>query len=275
MGNVRAGRTLIGITAAALLLIPLETASAEAQEVACGKTVMDNVSLQEDLVDCPSGKNGLTIGADGITVDLNGHKIIGSSGSATGIDNSDGHSGLKIIGDGSISGFTDGIEIRDSSGVQVSGLTIQGNTGIGLRVSNGQGGRFSNLRVVGNRAGGAVFADGADHNKINAVLFIHNGADGLIVAGDANTVTGNWANANAGDGFVVEAGATSTQLSDNRANGNAGNGFSIESAGTRLKANVAQKNTKRGIDAVGGTSDAGKNQASGNGASPQCTGVTC
>jgi len=154
-------------------------------------------------------------------------------------------------------------------------LTIQGNAGIGLRVSNSRNGRFLNLRVVGNHAGGAAFADGADDNEIRSVSFIRNGADGLVVAGDANMVAGNWATANAGDGFVVEAGATSTQLSENRATGNTGNGFSIESAGTRLKANVAQKNTKRGIDAVGGTSDAGNNQASGNGDSPQCAGVNC
>jgi hypothetical protein len=67
----------------------------------------------------------------------------------------------------------------------------------------------------------------------------------------------------------------STQLSENKAIENAGNGFNIESAGTRLKANVAQKNTRRGIDAVGGTSDAGSNQASDNGDSPQCAGVNC
>lgn len=275
MGHTRTGRNLMGVTAAALLLVPLGAATANAQDVACGETVTDNITLQDDLVNCPHGKNGLTIGADGVTVNFNGHKIIGSSGSATGIDNSDGHNGVKILGDGFISGFTDGLKIRDSRGVQVSGLTIQGNAGIGLRVSNSRNGRFLNLRVVGNHAGGAAFADGADDNEIRSVSFISNGADGLVVAGDANMVAGNWATANAGDGFVVEAGATSTQLSENRATGNTGNGFSIESAGTRLKANVAQKNTKRGIDAVGGTSDAGNNQASGNGDSPQCASVNC
>lgn len=275
MGNARTGWNVLGVTAAVVLLVPLGAATANAQETTCGETVTQDITLQDDLVDCPSGKNGLTIGADGVTVDLNGHKIIGSSGSATGIDNSYGHNGVKIIGDGFISGFTDGLEIRDSRSVQVSGLTIQGNARIGLRVSNSRNGRFSNMRVVSNPAGGAAFADGADNNEIRSVSFIRNGADGLVVSGDANTVAGNWATANAGDGFVVGVGATSTQLSQNRAIGNNGNGFSIESAGTRLKANVAQKNTKRGIDAVKGTADAGDNQASGNGDSLQCAGVNC
>jgi Right handed beta helix region len=275
MEHARARRAVIGVAAGAFLLVPLQEATASAQEVACGKRVTDDITLQDDLVDCPSGVNGLTIGADGVTVNLNGHKIVGSAGSAIGLDNSDGHDGVKIIGDGTISGFTDGLVIRDSNGMRVSGLTIQGNAGVGLRVSNSRKGRFLNLRVVDNHAGGAALADGADDNEIRSVSFKHNGADGLVVTGDANVIAGNWATANAGDGFVVEAGAMSTQLSENKAIENAGNGFNIESAGTRLKANVAQKNTRRGIDAVGGTSDAGSNQASDNGDSPQCAGVNC
>lgn len=200
MGNARTGWNVVGVTAAVVLLVALGAATANAQETTCGETVTQDTTLQDDLVDCPSGKNGLTIGADGVTVDLNGHKIIGKSGSATGIDNSYGHNGVKIIGDGFISGFTDGLEIRDSRSVQVSGLTIQGNARIGLRVSNSRNGRFSNMRVVSNQAGGAAFGDGADNNEIRSVSFIRNGADGLVVSGDANTVAGNWATANAGDG---------------------------------------------------------------------------
>jgi parallel beta-helix repeat protein len=276
MSTIRTGRTWIRVSAAALLLVPVGAASAEAQELACGTTVVDNITLQQDLVGCPPGTNGLTIGADGISVDLNGHKIIGRSGSANGVDNSDGHNGVKIIGDGgSVSGFTNGIEIRGSSGTQVSGLTVQDNAEIGLRVLDSRDGRFSDLTVVGNRGGGAVFAGGADHNEIRATSFTRNGAAGLVIAGDANVVVRNWANNNAGGGFVVKAGGTSIQLTENHAKGNAASGFTIESAGTTLKANVGERNTKLGIDAVEGTSDAGGNRASGNGDDAQCRGVAC
>jgi hypothetical protein len=276
MGTIRTGHKWFSVTVAALLLVPLEAGTAEAQEVVCGTTIVDSITLQQDLVDCPSGVNGLMIGADGITINLNGHKIVGRSGSANGVDNSDGHNGMKIIGEnGSISGFTNGIEMRGSSGAQVSGLTIQDNANVGLQVRDSRNGRFSDLVVGRNDGGGASFADGADHNEIRDTSFSHNGAAGLVIAADGNVVIRNWANKNTGDGFVVEPGATDTQLSENRAKGNAGNGFTIKSANTTVKANVAEKNHKLGIDAVEGSSDAGGNQASASGDAAQCTGVVC
>src|SRR3954451_6113935 len=43
--------------------------------VACGDTITASVKLDHDLTDCPN--NGIVIGADGITLDLNGHTIDG------------------------------------------------------------------------------------------------------------------------------------------------------------------------------------------------------
>src|SRR5580765_5255056 len=51
-------------------------------EVSCGQTLKASVRLAGDLVDCPA--TGLIIGADNITVDLNGHTIDGS-GKSDGI----------------------------------------------------------------------------------------------------------------------------------------------------------------------------------------------
>ena len=43
--------------------------------VHCGQTLTQSVKLANDLTDCPAP--GLAIGADAITVDLNGHTIDG------------------------------------------------------------------------------------------------------------------------------------------------------------------------------------------------------
>lgn len=48
------------------------------QGIACGQTVTENVVLTEDL-DCGRGP-GITVGKDGVTVDLNDHSITGAEG---------------------------------------------------------------------------------------------------------------------------------------------------------------------------------------------------
>jgi hypothetical protein len=45
------------------------------QAVQCGQTLTHSVKLTKDLVNCRG--DGLVIGADGITVDLNGHTVDG------------------------------------------------------------------------------------------------------------------------------------------------------------------------------------------------------
>src|SRR5215210_5001484 len=42
----------------------------------CGDTITADTTLDRDLSDCPS--NGIVIGTDGITLDLNGHTISGN-----------------------------------------------------------------------------------------------------------------------------------------------------------------------------------------------------
>jgi hypothetical protein len=42
--------------------------------VSCGDVITADTTLDSNLVDCPS--NGIVIGADDITLDLNGHRIV-------------------------------------------------------------------------------------------------------------------------------------------------------------------------------------------------------
>ncbi len=46
-----------------------------ASHLACGDTITADTTLDSDLTGCPS--NGIVIGADDITLDLNGHTIAG------------------------------------------------------------------------------------------------------------------------------------------------------------------------------------------------------
>ena len=97
------------LAAGAVIALP---AAASAASLYCGSTIKTSITLTRDL-NCTnqSSGNALTIGAAGVTVNLNGYKIVGpgASSSTEGIVN-DGHNYPTIEG-GTISGFTGGINI--------------------------------------------------------------------------------------------------------------------------------------------------------------------
>ena len=106
------------------------TAAPVATSVSCGQTITSSVRLTNDLTDC-SG-DGLVIGADAITVDLDGHTIDGI-GLGAGVRNT-GFDAVAVIG-GTVTEFDDGILFAGGHGIvdamtltenQVSGVAIRG-----------------------------------------------------------------------------------------------------------------------------------------------------
>ena len=74
--NRPAGRVALAIFALALAGLPAFGAGqASASHVSCGDTITADTTLDSDLLNCPN--NGILIGADGITLNLNRHVIDG------------------------------------------------------------------------------------------------------------------------------------------------------------------------------------------------------
>ena len=73
---------MLAFTAAAFLLVG--GGRAFASHVDCGDTIAADTTLDSDLENCPN--NGVVIGAAGITLDLNGHRIDGDGTPAAGCD---------------------------------------------------------------------------------------------------------------------------------------------------------------------------------------------
>lgn len=116
MNMRRAPRALLALAAISLVLPPDAHAGA-AVRVSCGDTITTDTKLANDLTNCPA--DGIVIGADNITLDLNGHTIDGdglplsfeeacpegeSCNFDLGVDNSGGHDRVTIKG-GSIRDF--------------------------------------------------------------------------------------------------------------------------------------------------------------------------
>jgi hypothetical protein len=112
---VRKATLAIVMVASAGLVTVAIPAFAGGAHVHCGDVVTKSIVLGHDLA-CTG--DGLTIGADGVTIDLNYHSVSGPD-TATGIRTA-GHDGVTVRR-GALNGF--GLEIRESNNVTVSRVT--------------------------------------------------------------------------------------------------------------------------------------------------------
>jgi len=264
-------------TAALLALMPVllaatwSRASSERIALGCGQTVTTSVTLMADLTAC--GNSGLTIGADGIVINLNGHTISGTG--AWGIG--DEAFSSVVIKNGTITGFQRGVNIEGGSAT-IQGLRISGATFDGIFASVSTvitGNVVYDTGAVGIFAGGCCHAGRSTitNNVVNG-----NRGDGIVVGtGETGTmVSGNRALSNADDGMRLRAaGAT---VSGNTANANGANGIVLQSLAvppSKAQANKAYFNTKLGISIDPVDTDLGANRADGNGSQHQCENVVC
>lgn len=128
---------LVSLSLAALTLAAVAP-TAEARIVACGEVITENTVLSNDL-DCATDAYALVIGADNVTLDLNGHTVTARP--------DQGPSTNGLLSDGN-----DGIVIRNGTVVGTGGL------GAGVivfgsdnRISNVTTGGYLSLRVNGSR----------------------------------------------------------------------------------------------------------------------------
>jgi large repetitive protein len=226
------GATVIGVGPAA------------ARTLGCGDVITVDTRLDGDLLDCPD--EGLLIGADDITLDLDGHTIDGDGISPetcpvqgracdVGVDNTAGHSGVTIEG-GSIQEFAAGVIVSGGAdGNQLRRLTISHTTneavGVGDTTNTVIDGNTmtdpgitavvvqesSDTVVSGNVASGstgyAMYLMG-DNNDIERNR-LDSGEHGFAVGGNNNTVRGNVVSSSGG-GIDVVDGATANRVEDNR-----------------------------------------------------------
>jgi parallel beta-helix repeat protein len=250
-----------GIASAIVLAaLALGPADAFARHVDCGDRITRDVRLDSDLVNCPG--NGLTVGADGVTIDLGGH-VVDGTGRGVGVLNGywgDGHRDVTIRG-GSVRGFKVGVR-SGARGTIVAGLRVTRNAsgGIALRSrecrvernfvsNNGYGhgifvGGVSQCRIVANRVSGHLGA-GIEVSRSRAHRIERNRVSGnrqagILLAGTAGVrVERNRVHGNDGPGVWLFDGATANQVLENMLAANL-TGVSVTLEGTE---NLIQGNT--------------------------------
>jgi parallel beta-helix repeat protein len=245
----------------------------------CGDTITADTILDHDLTDCPS--NGIVIGADGITLDLNGHTIAGDGKPVRrcprrqpcdmGIFN-DRHDGVTVR-NGSLHGFAVGVLVGGVRGNRLVGLSSSRNQFFGFVIADssrsvirdssgndnplpdGDGlGVFGSheLRIVDNsfrrNALGIHIEDSTD-NLIGGNVISRNAQLGVFVQADRNQVRGNRCSRNGGrNGVCIIVGPGSRNvIARNRAVRD-GVGIAIEKGrGNTVARNVVMSPRRSGI----------------------------
>jgi parallel beta-helix repeat protein len=122
----------------------INAGSAVASHLRCGDTITSDTKLNADLVNCPN--NGIVIGADNITLNLNGHTIDGNATAVSdcpptvvcdvGVVNSAGYDGVTIEG-GDIRQFGLGVLVEGGTRrSRLHTLLVADNSDVGIIVAN-------------------------------------------------------------------------------------------------------------------------------------------
>src|SRR3954454_6056172 len=115
-----AGVLTIGILAGAG---PAYAGHGSTPKVRCGQVITRDTTLRKDLLDCPG--TALTIGADGVTLDLGGHVVDGTNAPGGEGIAVDGHPHATIV-HGTVRDFRlNGIALRDAPGSAVRDVTVR------------------------------------------------------------------------------------------------------------------------------------------------------
>lgn len=213
--------------------------------VSCGETLFTSVTLSTNL-SC-EGQNGLTLAASGITLNLDGHYIYGSTGAEVHTQGVRALSAKDTVEDGYIVGFERGASAEGATDT-VTGLQADHASFLGIFLE-GADDKATNDTVVGSQTYG-MFVEGSNDTAQSDHLL--NNGDGLFVQSQDGKVLDNIADGNKNDGMVVEATPAAT-----------------------VTGNVADFNGEYGILAESPEIDGGSNKGSGNGTAEQCFGVVC
>ena len=231
-------------------LVALSGAEAAAvQQVNCGDTITTDTTLHKDLVDCPN--NGIIIGADNVTLDLNGHTIDGDGTPAAGCDpNTEfcdvgvvnfGHDGVTVM-HGSMRQFAGGVNFGEVRHNRLLDISASRNRFVGIQLFNSSRSLIRNSSGTGSTApdhGTGLGLFNSRHVRIVGNSFRHTTHHALVtIDSDDNLIKGNRFSGNDDEGILMEGGErneiTRNRLAHNGAGITLGPGSRNEIAKNRV-----------------------------------------
>lgn len=207
----------------------------------CGVTVTQDVRLDGDLT-CIG--DGLTVGADGIRIDLNGHTIQGS-GTGVGIAMT-GHHNVTISG-GQVRGFAVAVRINTVTGVVIRDIEFMANAE-GIDAQAGSIGNTIKDSVFRDHPIRAIMLRGdARENEIKANTFTGNRLGIQVFGGENSQIKDNDFSGSSVAAIRFGVLATGNVIKDNRIEANAaGLEFVVTPTGSSSTGNEMKDNTLTG-----------------------------
>jgi parallel beta-helix repeat protein len=189
----RVSPAIIALAIASCLALGAGPASAD--HVGCGDTITTDTKLHKDLVNCPN--NGIVIGANNITLDLNGHRIDGDGEFVdscpddefcdVGVAN-DAHNGVTIKG-GKLREFEVGVFVFGARDNHVRHLCASANSFAGVILSESPDSRVAKNSANRNgltTEGSGIMLFGSDDVRIERNSVSGNGDNGIFVGFDSD-----------------------------------------------------------------------------------------
>ena len=197
------GVLVLVLTAGSLLLSAPASPSGNGA-AACGKVITKSFTLSHDLLNCPA--DGLVVGANGITINLNG-KLVDGVSAAAGIRN-DGFDRVTIR-NGKVQGFAHGVQL---------------NAGTRRNL-------VAKLTVSGSEVAGVQLFDADSNNRVTRNVLAFQAGDGVAVVGGSsgNVVSDNKIHTNEGNGVYVQA-SSSNRIVRNTISGNSDRNVRLDAA---------------------------------------------
>lgn len=263
---------VVGVMTCGLVGWPL-AGSASASHVGCGAVLTQSTTLDTDVGPCDG--TAIVLGADGITLNLGGHRVLGDGdGDAPGILAEDRHG--VVVTKGVVSRFGSGVAIVGGSGNTVSKVEALDNVGDGgdfgdgilvdtstdnvlsKNVARGNG-PYSGITLLGRSARNTIDKNLVEHNKILSSPTGPQQDDGIRLENfaNSNTITKNDVYDNGLDGIALFADTFDNVVEKNdvRRNGahdqphRQGDGIAVfnRSTGNRIEKNSVFDNGANGI----------------------------
>lgn len=218
------------------------SAHASTAGLVCGDTVTTSVRLTADLTGC--GDVGLRVGADDVTIDLQGHTIAGATtGDAAFGVLVNGHHGVSVTG-GTVTGFTIGVLYVSATGGHVTGMSVHGNRDKGVVLFDASDNTVVHNRIDHNDDAAVGVFNGSDRNTVSNNTIQANGPQGVEILFSNGTQVSHNLITDTGSGVILESSddtsITGNQILHSIATACDGCGIGIQIYGNR---NVAAGNT--------------------------------
>ena len=249
-----------------------------ASNVSCGDTITTDTTLHRNLVNCPN--NGIVIGADNVTVDLNYHTIDSDGTPAAGCDPdtefcdigvlNEGHDGVTVV-HGSVRQFDLGVvvdearhnllldtsasrsrfsgmlifdsarSVMESSSIARNGVHTD-QAGISMFASRRIGILHNSIRDNGDIG---LYDESLDRSRLIGNTFSRHPEAGALVNGDGNLVAHNRFRR---DAVGVGIGGNDNILRRNRVERSSDSGLQVGEGKRNLFAHNRVRNAGLGID---------------------------